>query len=525
VSTQRYSRVLWVVLDGMGFEHVRLALGHGRHPALSRIDREGIFLPMRPASPVCQTPPALLALFTGTQPVENGVWGYSMPHPDRLESAVSGFFSDVGNTRPIWRELEERGAGYSLMNVAFRSDPVWREPSENLAFGYDGFRLWRKPSLYRLSGGTDEISLNGIRLRARWSKGLVRLTKGASLRVELAAGEGRIVDLTRGRKVFVHLLEPKTLLLNPVNDVVCRGSNRESAEGGNRCDGFLEMSTFRLARRLNGSRPERPPLSVEAEIFANRVSFRRSADLMVSEADDRAARLVVGYFPAIDDFNHAYFDLLEGSAHSGEQADRTSALFHGCMDMVDGLLGRLMQGMEGDTLLVVSSDHGAMAFRSMLHLNEILADAGLVRRRPGGYDYGRSLAWYHPSDCGQVVTRETSRRAALLRRVKLVLDAANAHLGADIGVLDEATGSPFLAFLYPKGDTYFTGRPPRRNGPALDKKRNGGQHLSPLSPTPWIQSALGLWSPRGGGVGDHLPFTPRENIEMKRFLMEMLGLS
>ncbi len=100
----------------------------------------------------------------------------------------------------------------------------------------------------------------------------------------------------------------------------------------------------------------------------------------------------------------------------------------------------------------------------------------------------------------------------------------NANLGADIGVLDGKGDSPYLAFLYPRGDMYFTGRPPQGNRPALDTRKAGGHHLSPLSPTPWIQAALGLWSP-GGGVKDRLPFTPRENIEMKRFLMETMELA
>ena len=520
MSTQRYSRVLWVVLDGMGYEHIRLALGSHRHTALSRIDREGCFAPMRPASPVCQTPPALLALFTGTQPADNGAWGYSMPHPNRLEKSQSGFFADMSRTKTIWHELEERGQGYSLMNVAFRNDPVWRGPAEHLVFGYDGYRLWRKPSLFRLAGGTEHIAYRGIDLRVRSTSRAAILIKGATLRIELPRGEGRIVRLTQGTKVYAHLLEPRLLVLNPVNDVACRGGAADKAG----CDGFIDMSTFHLVRRLNASRGPKPPISEEAELLACRVSFQRKADLMASQADNRAARLVVGYFPVIDDLNHAYFDLLESSSELAGQDDRARALFHACARMVDDLLGRLMQRMQEDTLLVISSDHGAMAFRSMLHINETLADAGLVRRRGGGYDHAKSLAWYHPSDCGQIVTRQTSQRAALLGRVHRVLDSAPGQTRAGIGVLDGADDSPFLAFLYPKGDTYFTGRPPRRIGRALDAGRSGGHHLSPLSPTPWIQAVLGLWSPREGVIRSRLPFLPQENIEMKGFLMETLEL-
>jgi hypothetical protein len=515
VSTQRYSRVLWVVLDGMGFEHARLAVRSNRHAALSRIDKEGWLGSMVPASPACQTPPALLALFTGTQPAQNGVWGYYMPHPERLQDSLSGFYADVERTRTIWQELEERGAGYSLMNVAFRNDPVWKGPAEHLALGLDGYRLWEKPSLFRLSGGPEEISYRGLQLRLRSTRDGAGLSKGSSLRVELPVGEGRYVDITAGTRVFAHLLEPKLLLLNPLNAVVCRGKTA----GQSVCGKFLEMSAFHLARRLNSNREPELRVPLEAELLASRVSFQRKTDLMVAQAGNMAARLVVGYFPVIDDFNHAYFDLLQ------DGDERAAALFHGCVDMVDDLLGRLMQEMDSNTLLVVSSDHGAMAHRSKLHINEILADAGLVRRRAGGYDYARSLAWYHTSDCGQVVAWNMRERGPLLGRLRHALETANAGIGAAIGVLDGDRDWPFLAFLYPKGNMYFTGRPPRVNRPALDKGRAGGHHLSPLSPTPWIQAALGLWTPRQGGVKGSLPFMPKENTEMKRFLMETMELA
>ena len=513
VSTQRFSRVLWVVLDGMGFEHVRLALASGGHPAITRIGSEGLFLPTRPAHPVCQTPPALLALFTGTQPQENGVWGYYMPHPDGLEESMSGFSADTSGTRTIWQEMEEQGQGYSLMNVAFRNDPVWSGPARHLVFGYDGYRLWQKPSRYRLRRGEQEIVYRGIRLRARSSTKGVTLAKGASLRAEVPAGELRKVDITRGTSVYAHLLEPGELFLNPVSTAVCRGET--DAQSG----GFLDMSNFHLVRRLNASRDQSRRVPVEPEILASRISFDLKDDLMLRGAANRTARLVVGYFPVIDDFNHAYLDLFL------RKDARATALFHVCVTMVDGLLKRLMQRMQDDELLVISSDHGGMPFSSMLHVNEILADAGLVRRGARGYDFRRSLAWYHPSDCGQVVAWDLSRREALLKRLRAALDIANTNMGADIGLLEGDGDSPYLAFLYPRGDTYFTGRPGRGSGLVRDRKRSGGHHLSPLSPTPWMQAVLGLWSPRSSGVADSLPFLPKENIDMKRFLMETMELA
>ena len=67
------SSMLAHALDGMGHEHARRALETGRFPSLSRLAHEGYLGPSRPSSPVCQTPPALLALFTGAEPRQAGL--------------------------------------------------------------------------------------------------------------------------------------------------------------------------------------------------------------------------------------------------------------------------------------------------------------------------------------------------------------------------------------------------------------------------------------------------------------------
>ena len=343
------------------------------------------------------------------------------------------------------------------------------------------------------------------------------MRKGSAVRFRLKPGEGRVVDLTPGTRSFAHLIEPGLLLLNPVNQVVSRGSTAVQPP----IDGFLEMSAFHLARRVNVSRPPEARIPISSEILPAEVSFTRKARLMLAEAANKAARLVVGYFPVIDDFNHAYFDLFESEWPQG----RSSELFLACARMVDDLLGSLMSGMDDDALLIVSSDHGAMAHRSVIHLNELFAEAGLVRRAAHGYDFRASALWYHPSDCGQAVTMDSFQGARLLPSLRRVIDKANSELGAGIGVLEGAADTPYVAFLYPQGDTYFTGRPPHRAGTIRNKTRSGGHHLSPLSPTPWIQAVLGLWSRRSGGAQGWLQAPPTDNASVKRFIMETMGIS
>lgn len=524
MSTERFQRIIWVVLDGVGIEHARRFLASRRFPALARIEKEGRLGAIQPASPVCQTPPALLALFAGTEPAENGVWGYNMPDPRRLESTISGFFAEPRQLHPLWQDLEERGIGYSLINVAFRNDPVWKGSAGRLVFGFDGYRLWRKPESIKLDGRASCFDFRGIDLRVVSHHNHVDIMKGNRFLAKLPLGQGQMISPTRGTRAFAHLFDQSTLLLYPVTPPVVRGETSELAAESPDINGFLDMNAFWAARRAHERQTVGEPFPIASALHPSEVSFRRKADLMRAAARNRAAKLVVGYFPVIDELNHPWFDLFESEAGDGAAA----RLFAGAFAPVDEFLSRLMEEADEGTLLVVSSDHGAASYRRLLHVNELFADAGLVKRVPDGYDLRRSSAYYHPSDCGQVVVNEHTARsqgfdsASLRAAVAQVVERANRRFSAQIALLGGGSRDPFLAFLYPMSDTYFTGDPPRRGRAAIDPGKSGGHHLSQLSPTPWIQAMIGLWSPGTAARSLHVP---QANKELKRFLLDLLPSS
>jgi hypothetical protein len=251
--------------------------------------------------------------------------------------------------------------------------------------------------------------------------------------------------------------------------------------------------------------------------------MRQKSGLMQWAVRNTPAGLTICYVPLMDEFNHTWFHLCD-SRPADPRADQ---LFGECGAMIDAFLAELMAMADNETLLVVSSDHGALPFRRLLHLNEVFVDAGLVRRAGRGYDYARSTAWYHPSDCGQVVVNEREARhrglarpalrAAALAALKHVNDA---H-GARIAAAEPGPSDPFLLYLYPESDTYFTGDPPSPGKPALDPRRSGGHHLSPLTASTWIDAMIGLWSPRSGArAADGVP---ARNVELKEFVLGRLS--
>ncbi|MCX7031795.1 MAG: alkaline phosphatase family protein [Spirochaetes bacterium] len=527
MSTETYARILWVVLDGFGHEHARRLLSNpGRFPALERIARDGHLGACRPPEPVCQTPPALLALFTGSAPAENGVWGYKVPDRDgQLERSISGFAVERKAGTAIWEDLEASGRTFSIMNVGFRRDRVWSDPFPHLAFAYDGYRSLRAPSHFSIPAGSSRITFEGIDIGVMRRSGRVELRRGSRLLARLETGGAAKVPLTRGTRVFAHLLAADELTLYPESPALVRLGPAAPSSAGRPPDaeGYRDMSAFRRARSLNDHAHAGERVTVESELLPSRAAMRQKADLMRWAVKTVPANLTICYVPLMDEFNHTWFHLCESQPFNL----RAEQLFGECGGMIDAFLAELMALADHETLLVVSSDHGALPFRRLLHLNEAFADAGLVRRTGSGYDYVRSTAWYHPSDCGQVVVneREARRRGmavpALRAAALAALGRANDAHGARIAAVEPGPSDPFLLYLYPEADTYFTGDPPRSGKPALNPRRSGGHHLSPLTPSPWIDAMIGLWSPRPGARA--ADGAPARSTEVKGFLLRRMS--
>ncbi len=514
LSIEAFKRIYWIVLDGMGISHARFFLASGTFPGLSRFAREGVLDGCTPSSPGCQTPTALLTLFSGAEPRESGIWGYFMPDPRYPGQSISGFAAPSKNVRTIWEELGERGIGYSLMNVAFRNDRVWTGRHRGLDFGYDGYRTLMKSQVREVARGGSRALCRGIELRLSPSRNGVRIRKGGRTKAELFPGELRTIEVSRSLRVCACLLDRSHVSLAPLASPLVRGAFRPPAAG----EDFVDFSVSRAVRGLKRGKEEGAKFPIAMEMAPVAIGMRQKESLMIDAIRGTSSRLVIGYFPLIDELNHACFDLLD----SPRPDPRTRDLFLGSARLVDDLVSRVMAEADRDTLVVLSSDHGVSTFRSHFHVNELLAQVGLVARSARGYDLPRSRAYYHPSDCGMVLSRSAAGRAAVIQGIRRAMDRARDELGVQVGVEEGKANDPFIAFLYPLADSYLTGRPPRRRGEIVDRLRSGGQHLSPLTATPWIQAMVGLWSPRSTHLSREVDRIPTANSMMKTFLLRML---
>jgi hypothetical protein len=264
---------------------------------------------------------------------------------------------------------------------------------------------------------------------------------------------------------------------------------------------------------------------VEEEMRLSEQVTAQMGELTLAAVRELHSALTIAYLPLIDELGHVYLDQIETQWPEGRAAE----LLRRCYRLVDSFIGRIMDSLGPNSLLVVSADHGQAAFRRVLHFNDLLIDTGLVRIRhrskKSGYDLRRSVAYYHPSNCGQVVVNQRRAVKAGLSRERICrlvlecLEQANRSLGSEISYLQGGDDDPYLLFLYPRSDTHISGRYNPQAG-VLDTERKGGQHLSPLCPTPWMQAMIGLWSP--SGVAFDKTSIPDRNTDLKDFLLRYL---
>ena len=207
-SSSPRRRVYWIIVDGLGYRIADLAMQRGSFTSLDRIRSEGYLGPLDPDPPNCQTPPALWALFSGLGSTESGIWGYNAPnYQGRLSESVSGFALRPKAGVPIWAELERLGVRYSLVNAAFRHDPVWTEEYRHFDLVFDGYRNmssgWMARSLPSEADqrriGMQGFRFLGTKLNAARHGAQVQVHRRG--RLLATAGPGETADLQVGEAV------------------------------------------------------------------------------------------------------------------------------------------------------------------------------------------------------------------------------------------------------------------------------------------------------------------------------------
>lgn len=560
--------VIWLVIDGLGYELAKLLMEQEKTPVLAKIAQEGYLGALAPPAPCCQTPPALIGLFSGSEPPENGVWGFMMPdYTGELSESVSGFNVTPNRVEPIWDVFEKCGLEYTLVNAAFRRDPVWRN-GRNAHLVYDGYRnKSRWVRMFKLNRGDARFSFCGVGLKAHRSKDGVALRKGGRILARLEPNEIATVRITRSLSVYAQLMCDDLLFLYPHHTayVAAPGLSHDK-DGIPMPEDLADSVAFRFVRNnavFGSDAVCRIPLETESAIADMVIDSVGEIALetmtaSISATAASASALSIYYFSPLDDICHAYMDQIQESWPDG----RGARLVRRSMERIGSYIRSVMEKMPRNGLLILTGDHGQVSYRRRLHINELFERRGLIGSRGHALDFKRATAYYHPSNCGQVVvnparaqraygdagaadaratdidshaarasdrqseayvaaTLPTETRTLLLRVVRSIVRQANEEYHAELELLGGGPGDPYLAFLYPTGDTFFSGqRHPR--GTIVDATACGGHHLSPLGGSPWINAAVGVWSPSGSIAAEDVP---NDSTGMKDFVLHQCGLA
>jgi predicted AlkP superfamily phosphohydrolase/phosphomutase len=93
--------------------------------------------------------------------------------------------------------------------------------------------------------------------------------------------------------------------------------------------------------------------------------------------------LVVCVFDITDRVQHMFFRCMDEGhpANQGKEVERYRGVIQDVYTRMDGLVGRILDGLDEDTVLMVMSDHGFKPFRRGVNLNAWLRDKGYLAVR------------------------------------------------------------------------------------------------------------------------------------------------
>lgn len=398
------NRVLLISLDGLGYQNLTNPKGPGRElTTLHRLARRGMIAPLQTSFP-SKTSAGHAALFTGAWAGVNGIFSNTNPRQPRsrfaLRETITGFRSETLAAEPIWTAAARQG----VSAVAYQATQLYpfNEQSAGKALAVNGYQSWtiapaRVLRAAGLKGGT-EWKDGPLTFRVeRQAKGLRVSFGGNSVDVPWVATE---TAGPRNRPLARHFSEPLWVEANGIRTgvyfrlfefsagdfLLYRTAAQELAHSGelgfdlqvetgpfvgNSATGLYERGEFgRILPQGGDGTAERRYL--ETEELCVRQMTRQTVALIRKQNP----RLMVGYYPVIDDIEHAWYGL-SGTGTAAVDAFRThayAALDEGLRQVVAAY------DLKRDAVLF-TSDHGMAANTHEIRMSTLLSELGFPREQ------------------------------------------------------------------------------------------------------------------------------------------------
>lgn len=536
------AKTIWLIWDGASHALIADLLQRGALPSLQRVVARGVLAAMALPGPNSETPPGLMTLFTGCEEADHGVAGFHapLPPPHTVLESASGFEARWLRCPPVWVEAAAAGRTVSLICTAFAPDPLqsvpypWPYPTASYRYVMDGYNHEvARPQLVCLQGHPTTLTIarqqyevtperQGYTLHGPDGTALplVPFRRPEDLQplwLDRAAGIGTYVawiqdaDTPAGDWLWVAAVHQLT-------------SSPQQAWP-------LELGPFLgagmgwfFSRGVLGKGPRFTPATLEAVTCS---VARYMGEVAVQALVRHPADFMLFYQPAIDEISHQMLREALADWPHGAAAQTVCAVHH----EVDRQLGRLLDALEADDTLLISSDHGHEPIYRSLRPNVLLRQAGLLAVKGDKIDLEQTRALFHHSGwvllnttdrCGGIVSREEYE--ATLREVEQCFDnAIDPATGQSLGL--QHSRNVWQGTAPPPGDLFVWAPPhvelrPHLFGPAAAPPEVSGHHQTAWHTSPYLQAILA-----GCGPGLHGVSLPTRNSGVAALLRHVLGLS
>jgi len=452
-------RVVVIGLDGLDPGLVSRLLEAGQLPNLARLSEQGRRTRVATTRPA-QTPVAWSTFATGTNPGTHGIFDFIRRNPksylpefalNRYEQKNAFLPPKAVNLRrgtPVWEILKAAGLGATVLRCpctyppdsirgrllsgmgvpdvrgglgtsAFytTSDEVTPRESEKVvrvqALGEGAFSTYLIGPRNPRTGGDVRLDMTlkvdfharKVTLQSDGTPRELSVHQGAWsdwLRVKFKLG---LLQSVRGMvRFYLVQCEPElALYASPVNfdpdtPLFPISSPPEySGELRNRIGLFYTTGMVEDTTGLNNER-----ISEEAFLAQCEIAWRDRESMMLAELESFEEGLFYCLFDTPDRIQHMFWRFREpdhpANRGAAAQAD-FSQVIDDCYRKCDAVVGKVMELIDQDTLLIALSDHGFNSFRRGVHLNTWLYDNGFLVLRDGirpGTDAGdllRQVDW------------------------------------------------------------------------------------------------------------------------------------
>ena len=406
VAFAQQSRVLFISLDGLGFKNLTEDPVARELTSLHHLAKRGFLAPLQTSFP-SKTAPGHAALFTGAWAGVNGIFSNRNPRTPRsdygLQETITGFRSDTLTAEPIWTAAARQG----VSAVAYQATQMYpfnklsaglgNSPAPTVLNGYQSLmlaphRVIRQRDVKEIQPGVYQWTDGPLVFRLeRLSDGL-RVSSGSSMILKatpLETGPPRKRLLARNFSdvlpveangirtgVYFRLFE-----YSSSDFLLYRTSAQELASSGvpfdlQASDGpFVGNSALSLYERGMFGKPfvEGGDGTAERRYLETLELVVRQLTRHMLRLDERMKpRLLVGYYPVIDDLEHIWFGLAS-TGFSGLNPYR--AWGYAALD--EGLKPLIQRFAKHSILL--SSDHGMSGITHEIRMGALLSDLGFAK--------------------------------------------------------------------------------------------------------------------------------------------------